>query len=224
MNKQFLKILLLTAALYAQNALYSNPSWEMVEDIFITKPEKELTSFTNRFFRWGLAGLGGVGGYLGTRKFCTYMAYNSPVVPRVNIPVVPAVGAGTSALLTYALVTEISRQSIERRIIRNFIASWPEKKGNTPSELHSLLEKLYERFTKDSASFDEEAGDTMRAIRSAVYNHFPQKYRDITNNNTSTLKLLTTNVHFNFDLGSVLKAIADFTKIFYRPAHHARGK
>lgn len=189
-------------------------SWELVEDAFITKPEKELSSFTNRALRWSATGLGGLGGFLGTKKFCNYMGYTTLDIPKIHVPVIPTVSAGASAALTYALVTELSRRAIEKRIIKKFIATWPDKKAQTPYELHSLFDTLYKQHQNDSSDFVEEAAATMRAVKSAVYNHFPDKYRDITNKDVMTMKIFNTN--FNWDIGNILLAIAKFVEIFYK--------
>ncbi len=196
-------------------------SWELVEDIFITKPDKELSSFMNRALRWSATGLGGLGGFFGTKSFCNYMGYTTLDIPKIHVPVIPTVAGGASAALTYALVTELSRRAIEKRIMKKFIAAWPEKKAQTPYELQTLLDNLYKHHQNDSSDFEEEAADTMRAVKSAVYNHFPDKYRDITNKDVMTMKIFNTN--FNWDIGNILLALAKFVEIFYKPPQVTPG-
>lgn len=199
------------------NQLYKGRPWEFLEDTFIIRPESQLSNLSGRSICWGIPALAGLSSLYVANKLTTpkqetdswlLEPESEPINPKIRALLVSGTALLTG-LISYKIVNNMYRNKVELRALEQFVASWPENKNYTPSQLHSFFDSLHRTYTTNMSSFYEEAEEVILAIKATIYDHFPTKYakKDKQSKDFFTAKYF--NSYLGCDLGSTLSGIAN---------------
>lgn len=205
------------AAIGELNDLYGSP-WEFIEDTFIAKPENAQNNLGSKATSFGLAGLGGIGGYFTGKKIYKFITKNefdfldSDYETERNKVKAKITGATTGILtgiLSYQIIKQIQKNNIEYNILKDFVKNWHENKRYTPKELHQSFDQLNNMYNNNNSRFNDHSQDAIRLIKQAVYRKFPNKYVKENNKDKSFWDSKHLLGHIDFSFGGVINSIAN---------------
>lgn len=195
----------------AINTLHKGP-WEFLEFMFISRPEDSLQELATTTKLWGYTGA--------VQAASTYAAYRGIhyAIGNIRNPILRHGTSGALAIasflpgyLTYKVLQQIIRESIEFEHYENFVILWHIHRSFVPKNMIPALDNAHKLFKVDYAKFKEESRDIIKLIKSGIYEKFPEKYKIKIENAKNEkkffdYKLFTSSA--DFDLGRTLSGIA----------------
>ena len=181
----------------------------MLEDIFITQPQIMASKWLGKR---GITSAVSVSIGIGTGII------SNTVIHEINTqtnkayrylehhPHLLSTASGAAfAIASFVKINTHFVHRIEREQLEQIIESWPCTKTFFPKTLHICFDTLSQQYQNHDPAYDHYCDETLRLIKSAIYEHFPRKYAK--KSWTDFFSEKSFNIYLNVDIFKVAQKI-----------------
>lgn len=201
-----------------QTTLLYTSDWHMIEDIFVTQPLEEATSWAHRLARTTAACGTLWGSYALMTKFFKKNDNNGDdsddEEEKDTLVETGKISFSTLAgIVSYISLYNVTLNYKELAALKQFVADWPSYKPAAPTQIKPLFDQLHQEHLAEKPLNTRSANHTIRLLKQAVYNNFPEKYGKKASKNSLDIHKFFDYKKFEaeakIEAGNFLRGIAD---------------